>query len=195
MKRRLSNAHRQGPPGIERCESPRANRDRKDWHPPGCGPLRWLRRQGHRSIEKGSGRKRLDGRVRKSARVLSFVDRTLRVRNSAHGSVPPTLLEKTLAFNVRKTTVQQVEVWQLTSSAGDVAEVCPALGFNCFRWSAGDWNVLYADPQFLAGTPPTRSGIPILFPFRCSWTIEARHAGADELSYPAAASERNHPGV
>lgn len=49
--------------------------------------------------------------------------------------------------------------------SGVVAEVCPALGFNCYRWSAGGAEILYADPQFFEGGSPTRSGIPILFPF------------------------------
>lgn len=50
-----------------------------------------------------------------------------------------------------------------------VAEIWPALGFNCFRWQAGHkdqlLDLLYADPQVFAGGKPTRTGIPILFPF------------------------------
>lgn len=55
--------------------------------------------------------------------------------------------------------------------AGDdcQAEVWPALGFNCYRWQrslAGTTlDLLYADPQLFAGASPTRSGVPILFPF------------------------------
>jgi aldose 1-epimerase len=46
------------------------------------------------------------------------------------------------------------------------ADIWPAQGFNCFRWWTAEHEILYADPQFLAGTAsPTRSGIPILFPF------------------------------
>jgi aldose 1-epimerase len=49
------------------------------------------------------------------------------------------------------------------------AEVWPALGFNCFRWQvagAGQAvDLLYADPQLFDNGRPTRSGIPILFPF------------------------------
>jgi aldose 1-epimerase len=49
------------------------------------------------------------------------------------------------------------------------AEIAPANGFNCYRWQAlhhGKMlDLLYADPQFFHGAKPTRSGIPILFPF------------------------------
>jgi aldose 1-epimerase len=48
-------------------------------------------------------------------------------------------------------------------------EVCPALGFNCFSWLAvlGSklLDLLYCDPNFFVDGRPTRSGIPILFPF------------------------------
>jgi aldose 1-epimerase len=47
--------------------------------------------------------------------------------------------------------------------------VCPGLGFNCFHWRTVcdglPHELLYADPQFLHQNQPTRSGIPILFPF------------------------------
>ena len=53
--------------------------------------------------------------------------------------------------------------------AGDRAEVWPALGFNCFQWKANragqTLDLLYADPQLFDNGRPTRSGIPILFPF------------------------------
>jgi aldose 1-epimerase len=49
------------------------------------------------------------------------------------------------------------------------AEVWPALGFNCYHWRqtrAGTaLDLLYADPNLFRGGRPTRSGIPILFPF------------------------------
>ena len=57
------------------------------------------------------------------------------------------------------------------SSAATVAKpkVWPALGFNCYRWqcSLADTalELLHADPQLFAGASPTRSGVPILFPF------------------------------
>jgi aldose 1-epimerase len=61
-------------------------------------------------------------------------------------------------------------VWVLEGAEGTArAEVCPALGFNCFRWRvrAGGREVelLYATPTFLQYDRPTRSGIPVLFPF------------------------------
>jgi aldose 1-epimerase len=49
------------------------------------------------------------------------------------------------------------------------AEVWPALGFNCIRWQVkrGDetLDLLYDDPELFGEGRPTRSGIPILFPF------------------------------
>jgi len=55
------------------------------------------------------------------------------------------------------------------SGHGSSAEVWPALGFNCFRWSVArggqTLELLYADPALFADGRPTRSGIPILFPF------------------------------
>ncbi len=50
---------------------------------------------------------------------------------------------------------------------GERAEISVALGFNCFRWAARQETVelLYADPNFHNGSSPTRTGIPILFPF------------------------------
>ena len=55
-------------------------------------------------------------------------------------------------------------------STGSVAEIAPALGFNCHRLSvmhAGQpLEVLYAAANFLEGTErPSGSGTPILFPF------------------------------
>jgi aldose 1-epimerase len=49
------------------------------------------------------------------------------------------------------------------------AAIWPALGFNCFNWQVA-WagqtlDLLYADPQLFDNARPTRSGIPILFPF------------------------------
>lgn len=53
---------------------------------------------------------------------------------------------------------------------GSTASVAPALGFNCFSFTPvvddEPVEVLWHDPQFRAGgTRPSRSGIPILFPF------------------------------
>lgn len=68
----------------------------------------------------------------------------------------------------------------LESDAGDRAEVWPALGFNCFSWKTVKGgqalDLLYADPGLFDNGRPTRSGIPILFPFpnrirdgQCNW--------------------------
>ena len=57
----------------------------------------------------------------------------------------------------------------LEDGDGAVAEVWPALGFNCFRWQAvrqgQPLELLYADPALFDNGRPTRSGIPVLFPF------------------------------
>jgi aldose 1-epimerase len=57
----------------------------------------------------------------------------------------------------------------LEDGAGGRAEIWPALGFNCFRWQAvrdgRTLDLLYCDPGLFADGRPTRSGIPILFPF------------------------------
>jgi aldose 1-epimerase len=49
------------------------------------------------------------------------------------------------------------------------AEIWPALGFNCFRWqatAAGQaLELLYSDPTLFGEGRPSRSGIPVLFPF------------------------------
>lgn len=49
------------------------------------------------------------------------------------------------------------------------AEIWPALGFNCFSWrlehSGRRLDLLYADPELFQNGRPSRSGIPILFPF------------------------------
>jgi aldose 1-epimerase len=55
------------------------------------------------------------------------------------------------------------------AATGARAEIWPALGFNCYLWKtnspAGALDVLYYDPNLFTGGRPTRSGIPILFPF------------------------------
>lgn len=44
-------------------------------------------------------------------------------------------------------------------------EVWPAHGFNCRRWCAGGHELLYSAADWSDNPVPTRSGIPILFPF------------------------------
>jgi aldose 1-epimerase len=49
---------------------------------------------------------------------------------------------------------------------GGRLEVWPALGFNAYRWAVrGGTELLYADPRLFEDGRPTRSGIPVLFPF------------------------------
>jgi aldose 1-epimerase len=49
--------------------------------------------------------------------------------------------------------------------AGSLAEVWPARGFNCLRWRAAGQDLLYSAPDWTENPLPTRSGVPILFPF------------------------------
>lgn len=48
---------------------------------------------------------------------------------------------------------------------GSSIEVWPAHGFNCLRWSVAGRELLYHSPEWRENPVPTRSGIPILFPF------------------------------
>src|SRR5262249_31137198 len=78
-------------------------------------------------------------------------------------------------------------------ATGCRAEVWPALGFNCIGWHVpcrGQvLDLLYADPELFHGGKPTRSGIPILFPFpnrirdgRFSWQGKEYHLPANDPS-------------
>jgi aldose 1-epimerase len=49
--------------------------------------------------------------------------------------------------------------------AGCASEIAAETGCNCFRWFDSAKDLLYADPEVFPGGRPTRSGIPILFPF------------------------------
>ena len=44
-------------------------------------------------------------------------------------------------------------------------EVWPAHGFNCLRWQVGGRDLLYSAADWADNPVPTRSGVPILFPF------------------------------
>jgi aldose 1-epimerase len=48
---------------------------------------------------------------------------------------------------------------------GSLAEIWPAHGFNCLRWQAAGQELLYSAPDWAENPLPTRSGVPILFPF------------------------------
>src|SRR5438105_6790040 len=56
-------------------------------------------------------------------------------------------------------------VWILDDGQGACLEVWPAMGFNAYRWTVAGEDILYRDPAFFDEAKPTRSGIPILFPF------------------------------
>jgi aldose 1-epimerase len=49
--------------------------------------------------------------------------------------------------------------------ASSLIEVWPAHGFNCLRWRAGGHELLDSAPDWADNPVPTRSGVPILFPF------------------------------
>jgi aldose 1-epimerase len=80
-----------------------------------------------------------------------------------------------MAFQVNKYTHPDIKdndptIHVLEDGEGNRAEIWPGLGFNCFRWQVSDrgevFEVLYTDPAtFFSGEKPTRSGIPVLFPF------------------------------
>lgn len=64
---------------------------------------------------------------------------------------------------------REARVVVLEDGSGGRAEVWPDAGFNCYRWQilrAGrTFDLIYADADFPGDGRPTRSGIPILFPF------------------------------
>lgn len=79
-----------------------------------------------------------------------------------------------MAFTVttfRHPEVQSLDptIVVLEDGQGARAEIWPALGFNCIRWKVAragkDAELLYADSQLFSNGRPTRSGIPVLFPF------------------------------
>jgi aldose 1-epimerase len=79
-----------------------------------------------------------------------------------------------MSFAVRAETHAEVRgldptVYVLEDDSGARAEVWPALGFNCYRWRverAGQpLELLYQNPDLFNNGSPTRSGIPVLFPF------------------------------
>jgi len=59
------------------------------------------------------------------------------------------------------------KVLKLSDPAGlHWAEVWPSLGCNCLRWSVpGPLELLYVTPEWENNPVPTRSGVPVLFPF------------------------------
>jgi aldose 1-epimerase len=57
-------------------------------------------------------------------------------------------------------------VYTLTRrDVGSLVEVWPAHGFNCLRWRVNGQDLLYVAPDWSDSPLPTRSGIPVLFPF------------------------------
>jgi aldose 1-epimerase len=60
-------------------------------------------------------------------------------------------------------------IYVLQHGTEAIAEIWPALGFNCIHWRTTHRGeplvLLYDDPNLFGEGRPTRSGIPILFPF------------------------------
>src|SRR5690606_37021115 len=79
-----------------------------------------------------------------------------------------------MAFSVTSETLlaggRAGPVYRLAGPDGSPsAEVWTGHGFNCLRWRAGDParpdELLYAAPEWADDPAPTRSGVPVLFPF------------------------------
>src|SRR5207248_11450222 len=79
-----------------------------------------------------------------------------------------------MSFQVRQETRPVTNgldpaMYVLEHADGSCAEIWPALGCNCYRWRVpwrnGLLDLLYAAPTLYSDTRPTRSGIPVLFPF------------------------------
>jgi aldose 1-epimerase len=86
------------------------------------------------------------------------------------------------------------EVWVLDDGSGGRAEVWPTVGFNCYHWQVvrdgKPRDLLYAEPDFPGDGRPTRSGIPILFPFpnrirdgRFTWDGDAYQLPLNDASH------------
>lgn len=57
-------------------------------------------------------------------------------------------------------------VYTLTGPAKScLVEVWPSHGFNCLKWQVDGHDLLYAADEWEANAVPTRSGVPVLFPF------------------------------
>src|SRR5437016_4185547 len=60
-------------------------------------------------------------------------------------------------------------MYRLGRVDSDEAVIWPALGFNCLHWRMPHGkerlDLLYVDPGLFSNGRPTRSGIPVLFPF------------------------------
>jgi aldose 1-epimerase len=68
------------------------------------------------------------------------------------------------------TATPPATVWTLHDpDAGCGCEISPSMGGNCYRWYVSEAQqpreLLYRDPAIFPGGRPTRSGIPVLFPF------------------------------
>ncbi len=78
----------------------------------------------------------------------------------------------TMSFQVqtalRQSCGRDLIVYELTAGSAS-AEIWPSHGFNCLHWrvaaASGPADLLYVAPDWETNPIPTRSGIPVLFPF------------------------------
>jgi aldose 1-epimerase len=70
--------------------------------------------------------------------------------------------ERTVAFQIDFAGPDKIAALH---DAHNRLEIAPAIGFNAYRWTAGGNELLFHTDTFLHGDRPTRSGIPVLFPF------------------------------
>lgn len=75
-----------------------------------------------------------------------------------------------VSSRVRRAGDREGPVWTLAQDrSGASAEIWPDHGFNCLRWQVGGLDepldCLFSMPDWEQNPVPTRSGIPILFPF------------------------------
>ncbi|MFL5339125.1 MAG: aldose 1-epimerase, partial [Gemmataceae bacterium] len=69
-------------------------------------------------------------------------------------------------FGQRTAGGREHQVVTLGNADGSaLAEVWPSLGCNCLRWQVGGLHLLYHSPEWVTNPVPTRSGVPVLFPF------------------------------
>ena len=81
------------------------------------------------------------------------------------------------------------KVYTLSHGGGEAcAEIWPDHGFNCLRWQVrcGDQlcDALYADKRWHEDPVPTRSGVPILFPFPNRIRDGRYHFGGRDVQLP-----------
>lgn len=70
-----------------------------------------------------------------------------------------------ISWEQRANTIGVDDRVAMLHDAQNRLEIWPALGFNAYRWQVGVQELLYRSPQFFSEKKPTRTGLPVLFPF------------------------------